>query len=683
MKDCFSFLNDSELVDEIVVKNTNLIADMCDEIKPIKDKLYPPKIDHCAELLEKMVFDKAHDWYGDPLPQVISDRLEAELKGIRENDYYVIYYIASKLVSMANQAGYIVGSRGSVGSSFVATMASITEVNPLPPHYRCPKCKHLEFVDPNECHSGFDLPENDCPECGHRMIHDGQNIPFATFLGFKADKVPDIDLNFPSDYQAKAHELTKDLLGKDNVFKAGTIETVAEKTAIGYVKGYFEAKHIDPDSIRKAEIERLAIGCQNVKRTTGQHPGGIIVIPNNMSVYDFTPIQYPANETEASWKTTHFDFHAIHDNVLKLDLLGHVDPYALRMMTDITGIDVHDIPLNDPQVLSLFSSNKALNLKENVLGQSTGALGLPEFGTNFVRKILEETRPKTFADLLIISGLSHGTDVYNGNAQDLINSGVATLRDVIGCRDDIMTGLADRYGINPSDSFKIMELVRKNNFTKPKFAADREKYEAIMREHNVPEYYIESCCKIKYLFPKAHAVAYCMMGVRVGWFKVYKPLAYYATYFTARCNAYDLDTMVKGKKAVAARLKSIADRRAARMKIENKENDIEATLTIAMEMLDRGYKFLPISITRSDAIRFTIDEEQQALIPPFSAIDGLGESVATSIVEARKEHPFTSEEDLSKRTRLSSQKISELREMNALDGLHASEQMTLDDLFNM
>ena len=402
-----------------------------------------------------------------------------------------------------------------------------------------------------------------------------------------------------------------------------------------------------------------------------------------MSVYDFTPIQYPANETEASWKTTHFDFHAIHDNVLKLDLLGHVDPYALRMMTDITGIDVHDIPLNDPQVLSLFSSNKALNLKENVLGQSTGALGLPEFGTNFVRKILEETRPKTFADLLIISGLSHGTDVYNGNAQDLINSGVATLRDVIGCRDDIMTGLADRYGINPSDSFKIMELVRKNNFTKPKFAADREKYEAIMREHNVPEYYIESCCKIKYLFPKAHAVAYCMMGVRVGWFKVYKPLAYYATYFTARCNAYDLDTMVKGKKAVAARLKSIADRRAARMKIENKENDIEATLTIAMEMLDRGYKFLPISITRSDAIRFTIDEEQQALIPPFSAIDGLGESVATSIVEARKEHPFTSEEDLSKRTRLSSQKISELREMNALDGLHASEQMTLDDLFNM
>ena len=683
MKEGFSFLNDSELVDEIVVKNTNLIADMCDEIKPIKDKLYPPKIDHCAELLEKMVFDKAHDWYGDPLPQVISDRLEAELKGIRENDYYVIYYIASKLVSMANQAGYIVGSRGSVGSSFVATMASITEVNPLPPHYRCPKCKHLEFVDPNECHSGFDLPEKDCPECGHRMIHDGQNIPFATFLGFKADKVPDIDLNFPSDYQAKAHELTKDLLGKDNVFKAGTIETVAEKTAIGYVKGYFEAKHIDPDSIRKAEIERLAIGCQNVKRTTGQHPGGIIVIPNNMSVYDFTPIQYPANETEASWKTTHFDFHAIHDNVLKLDLLGHVDPYALRMMTDITGIDVHNIPLNDPQVLSLFSSNKALNLKENVLGQSTGALGLPEFGTNFVRKILEETRPKTFADLLIISGLSHGTDVYNGNAQDLINSGVATLRDVIGCRDDIMTGLADRYGINPSDSFKIMELVRKNNFTKPKFAADREKYEAIMREHNVPEYYIESCCKIKYLFPKAHAVAYCMMGVRVGWFKVYKPLAYYATYFTARCNAYDLDTMVKGKKAVAARLKSIADRRAARMKIENKENDIEATLTIAMEMLDRGYKFLPISITRSDAIRFTIDEEQQALIPPFSAIDGLGESVATSIVEARKEHPFTSEEDLSKRTRLSSQKISELREMNALDGLHASEQMTLDDLFNM
>lgn len=682
MKECFKFLEDDALIDEIVVKNTNLIADSIEEIKPIKDKLYTPTIDNCAELLEKMVFDKAHAWYGDPLPQVIAERLEAELKGIRENNYYVIYYIASQLVSKANADGYIVGSRGSVGSSFVATMASITEVNPLPPHYRCPKCKHLEFADPTVYRSGFDLPEKECPECHSSMIHDGQNIPFATFLGFRAEKVPDIDLNFPSDYQAKAHELTKGLLGQDNVFKAGTIETVAEKTAIGYAKGYFEAKGFDPDSIRKAEIERLAFGCQDVKRTTGQHPGGIIVIPRDMSVYDFTPIQYPANETEASWKTTHFDFHAIHDNVLKLDLLGHVDPYALRMMCDITGVNVHDIPMNDPKVLSLFSSTKALNLKEDHLHQATGALGLPEFGTSFVRRILEETRPKTFSDLLIISGLSHGTDVYNGNAQDLINNGIATLRDVIGCRDDIMTGLADQYGIPPADTFKIMELVRKNNFTKPKFAADREKYEKLMRDHGVPDYYIESCCKIKYLFPKAHAVAYCMMGVRVGWFKVYRPLAYYATFFTARCNAYDLEAMVGGKGRIAQRLKAISDKRLRREKMETKENEIESTLTIAMEMVDRGYNFLPISITRSHATRFIIDEKDKALIPPFAVLDGLGESVANSITAARDEHPFTSEEDLSNRTRLSTQKLAELREMGALEGLHASEQMTLDDLFN-
>lgn len=682
MKECFAFLNNPELVDEIVVKNPNKIVDMIENIYPIKDKLYTPTIENCANLLEDMVFSKAKDWYGDPLPEIIANRLEAELSGIRKHNYYVIYYIASKLVSMANKAGYIVGSRGSVGSSLVATMASITEVNPLPAHYRCPKCKYLEFADHNVYHSGFDLPEKACPNCGTQLIHDGQNIPFATFLGFNAEKVPDIDLNFPSDYQSKAHELTKELLGRDNVFKAGTIETVAEKTAIGYVKGYFEAKHIDPDSIRRAELERLAIGCQEVKKTTGQHPGGIIVIPQDRSVYDFTPIQYPANEVESSWKTTHFDFHAIHDNVLKLDLLGHVDPYALRLLSELTDIDVQTIPLNDPKVLSLFSSVEALNLKEDHLGRTIGTLGLPEFGTNFVRRMLEETRPKTFADLLIISGLSHGTDVYTGNAQELINQNIAGLRDVIGCRDDIMTGLAEKYRIDSVDSFKIMELVRKNNFTKPKFAADREKYEKLMRDHGVPEYYIESCCKIKYLFPKAHAVAYCMMGVRVGWFKVYKPLAYYAVYFTSRCNSFDLAAMISGTPAIVRRLRGISDRRERREKIEPKETEIESVLTLALELYDRGYKVLPLSITKSDATMFLVDEERQGVIPPFSAIDGLGESVAKSIVEARNNHPFTSEEDLSNRTRLSSQKLSELRDLGALEGLHASEQMTLDDLFN-
>lgn len=688
MKEAFAFLDDPELIEEIVVTNPNKVVDMVEEVYPIKQDLYTPTIENCTEILTDMVYQKANAWYGDPLPTVIAERLEAELNGItgvgrKGKNYSVIYYIASQLVSRAQQDGYIVGSRGSVGSSLVATMASITEVNPLPPHYRCPKCKHLIWADPNVYHSGFDLPEKDCPECGTKMVHDGQNIPFATFLGFQAEKVPDIDLNFPSDYQARAHELTKELLGRDNVFKAGTIETVAEKTAIGYVKGYFEAKGIDPDSVRKAELERLALGCQDVKRTTGQHPGGIIVIPNYMSVYDFTPIQYPANVPEANWKTTHFDFHAIHDNVLKLDLLGHVDPYALRMMCDLTGVKVEDIPLNDSEVLALFSSTKSLHLKSDHLHQATGALGIPEFGTGFVRRILEETRPKSFADLLIISGLSHGTDVYNGNAQDLINSGVATLRDVIGCRDDIMTGLADKYGIDPADSFKIMELVRKNNFTKPKFAEDRAKYTELMKKHGVPEYYIDSCCKIKYLFPKAHAVAYCMMGVRVGWFKVHHPLAYYATYFTARCDAYDLETMVGGSARIARKLAEFAEKKQKKAKLDNKEAAIESTLTIAMEMADRGYSFKPISIKKSDATRFVIDEDEKALIPPFSAVEGLGESAAQSVVDARTVRPFASIEDLAERTRLSAMKISELKAMGALEGLHESEQMTLDDLFNL
>ncbi len=683
MLDEFEFLNDEELAKEIVITNTNLLADMFEKVEPLKDKLYTPTIENCDKMLIERVYKKAHEWYGDPLPKEIEERLKAELDGIGSNNYYVIYYIASELVGQANRDGYIVGSRGSVGSSLVATMASITEVNPLPPHYRCPKCKHLEFADPVKYQSGFDLEDKNCPICGTKMINDGQNIPFATFLGFKADKVPDIDLNLPSDYQAHAHELTKELLGKDNVFKAGTIESVAEKNAIGYVKGYFEYLEenckdlgIRADEVSKAEIERLALGCQGVKRTTGQHPGGIIVIPSNMSVYDFTPIQYPADKEDASWKTTHFDFHSIHDNVLKLDLLGHVDPMALKMMSSLANKNIADIPFNDKEVMSLFTSPDALKLQYNDLNLELGTLGMPEFGTNFVMGLLKDTKPHTFGDLLIISGLSHGTNVYAGNQENLIKNNITDLRGCIGCRDDIMTGLHDKYGLEYTDTFQIMELVRKNKFTKPENAEKRAKYEKMMREHGVPEYYIDSCCKIQYLFPRGHAVAYCMMGVRVGWFKVHEPLAFYATYFTCRADQFDLKVMSRGRLAIKNRVQELLNS-AKTQKLSATEQDLLLVLQIALEMVDRGFSFGKVSINNSDATTFKIDKEHNGLIPPFSALSGLGESVATSIVKARNERRFSSIEDLRERTRISLQKIEELRELGALEDLPESDQMTL------
>ena len=682
MMDEFSFLGDEDLIKEIVITNPNKVADMFEMIQPLKTKLYTPTIENCDKLLVDAVYKKAHDWYGDPLPQVIADRLNAELKGIGDNNYYVIYYIASKLVGQANADGFIVGSRGSVGSSLVATMSSITEVNPLPPHYRCPHCKYLEWADPNKYQSGFDLEDKVCPHCGHPLIHDGQNIPFATFLGFHAEKVPDIDLNFPPDYQAHAHELTKDLLGKDNVFKAGTIESVAEKNAIGYAKGYFEylesheELHVDSTEISQAELERIAIGCQGVKKTTGQHPGGIIVIPNDMSVYDFTPIQYPADKVDASWKTTHFDFHKIHDNVLKLDLLGHVDPMVIKMMSRLAKKNIYEIPFNDKNVMSLFTSPDALKLETNSMGLELGTLGMPEFGTNFVMNLLKDTKPRTFGDLLIISGLSHGTNVYAGNQDELIKNNVTDLRGCIGCRDDIMTGLHDKYGIDYSDSFQIMELVRKNNFTKPKNAEKRVKYEKIMRDHGVPEYYIDSCCKIQYLFPRGHAVAYCMMGVRVGWFKVYEPLVFYATYFTYRADQFEIDTMSGGKQRVINRINEL-NNKAQTSKLSATENDLLYALRMCLEMNDRGFKFGNISISRSNATEFGIDYEAKAIIPPFTALSGLGEAAAQSIVDAREEHRFSSIEDLRDRTKISMQKIEELKDLGALEGLPDSDQMTL------
>ncbi len=674
MLECFSFL-DKDLAYEIVVTNTNKIADSIEPLRPVpNDHLYTPHIDNVEEKLTNLCMGRAKELYGDPLPEFIKTRLDTELNGIISNGYSVIYYIAHELVKKSNEDGYIVGSRGSVGSSFVATMSGITEVNPLPAHYLCPHCHHFEWGKETcpDIKSGFDLPEKNCPVCGKPMIRDGQDIPFETFLGFHADKVPDIDLNFPGDYQATAHEYTKVLLGKDNVFRAGTIETVADKTAFGFARGYIERKGLDPNTYSKAKLEYLASGCVGVKRTTGQHPGGIVVIPSDHSVYDFTPIQWPADEVGSSWKTTHFDFHSIHDTILKLDMLGHVDPMALKMMCDLTHIDIKDIPMNDPDVLKIFSSPDSLGLKNNYLRQSTGALAIPEFGTDFVRGILEKTRPTSFSDLVIISGLSHGTNVWNGNAEDLINQKTATLQEVIGCRDDIMVYLIGK-GLPPNISFQIMEDVRKGKGLKVE-------YEEAMRAHNVPDYYINSCNKIKYMFPKGHAVAYVTMAIRVGYFKVHYPLEFYATFFSVRSKQYDIIPMIKGEEAIINRLEQLKIKeRTTGEKLTPKEEEQIKTLQIAVEMTERGYKFSNIDLYKSDATKFVVDHERKCLIPPFITIDGLGENNAITVIEERNKKPFTSKEDLLRRTKLSQTNVQDLADMGVLDDLNESDQLSLFD----
>ena len=671
MLNCFSFLGE-DVARELVIKNTNLIADSIEEIYPVKDRLYPPHIDNCENKLIDLCYQTAKKLYGDPMPTIVSDRLKAELDGITKYGYSVQYWIAHCIVEKSHEDGFMVGSRGSVGSSLVAFMANITEVNALQPHYRCPKCKHSIWdVDTKLYRSGYDLPDCECPKCKTKMIKDGQNIPFATFLGFHAEKVPDIDLNFSGDYQAVAHNMTKVLLGEQNVYRAGTIETVAEKTAYGYALGYYESLGIDPSTIKNAEKTRLAINCQDVKRTTGQHPGGIIVIPDDMSVFDFTPIQYPADDVNAAWKTTHFDFHKIHDNVLKLDLLGHVDPTALKMLGDLTGIKAEEIPLDDRNVISLFSTDQALKRHSNFLGEKTGALGLPEFGTNLSRQMLIETNPTTFADLLIISGLSHGTDVWKGNAEDLINSGTCTLQEVIGCRDDIMVWLSSQ-GIDPSTSFKIMEDVRKGRRLKPE-------YEDLLREHQIPEYYINACNKIKYLFPKAHAVAYVMMACRVAWYKVYRPLEYYATYFSTRVHQFDIGVMAKGEQAIIKRIQELRQIKSSGKKLSPKEDEIEKCLCIALEMVERGYKISMIDIDKSISRYWIVDEKTKSIIPPFNVLDGLGEAAAETVVEARKKRPFYSIEDLQSRTRLSQQHIENLKKLGVLAKLPESDQISLFD----
>ena len=676
MLEAFSFL-DKDTAYEIVVTNPNKIAAECEIVEVIIETggiPFSPKIENSQQIVEDMVYDRAHELYGDELPELIQTRIESELKGIIGGGFDVIYLIAQKLVKKSNDDGFLVGSRGSVGSSFVATMMGITEVNPLPSHYRCPKCKHSIFKNDDgedlaiEYGIGFDLPDKNCPLCNTLMEKDGEDMPFATFLGFNADKVPDIDLNFSDLNQAAAHEYTKVLFGVDNVYRAGTIGTVAEKTAFGFVRGYCEKLNI---SMRNIEIERLSKGCVGVKRTTGQHPGGIVVIPGYMDVFDFTPFQYPAEDIDATWRTTHFDYHAIDQDVLKLDILGHTDPTQLRMLQDMTGIDVKTIPFDDKETMGIFLSPKPLGVTKDQILNETGTLGVPEFGTPFTIGMLRDTKPTTFAELIKISGLSHGTDVWLGNAQELIRQNIVPFKEVIGCRDDIMVYLIQN-GIEPLKAFKIMEFVRKGKASKdPDTWA---KHVEVMREKEIPEWYIESCHKIKYMFPKAHAAAYVMSAFRIAWFKVHRPAEYYASYFSTRFTDFDLEVMVKGYDAIKQKINEII---AKGYDATNKETSVLETLKLALEATARGFKFGNIDLEKSDGKNYVIADDGITLISPFRTLDGLGDSVAKGIIEAREQKPFYCIEDFQTRGKVNQTTVEKLKTLGVLDGLPESAQLSL------
>ncbi|MTV81287.1 PolC-type DNA polymerase III [Secundilactobacillus folii] len=661
--DDYKFLGEDK-AQELVVTNTNAIADEIDDVHPLKDKLYTPRMEGAEDEIRERTMNTAHEWYGDPLPELVQHRLDRELKSIIGNGFSVIYLIAQRLVHKSNKDGYLVGSRGSVGSSLVATMTGITEVNPLPPHYRCPNCQYSQFFTNGEYSSGFDLPEKKCPKCGTLMIGDGHNIPFETFLGFTGNKVPDIDLNFSGDYQPIAHNYTKVLFGEKNVYRAGTIGTVADKTGYGYVKAY---ERDTEQNFRNAEVDRLAKGVTGVKRNTGQHPAGIIVVPDYMDIYDFTPIQYPADDQDAAWQTTHFDFHSIHDNILKIDILGHDDPTMIRTLQDLSGIDPQTIPMDDPGVMALFSGTESLGVTPEQIQSKTGTLGVPEFGTRFVRGMLEETHPKNYSELLQISGLSHGTDVWLGNAEELIKNGTATIANVIGCRDNIMTDLI-HWGLDSETAFQIMESVRHGR-------GIPDDWQAKMREAEVPDWYIDSCLKIKYMFPRAHAAAYILMALRVAYFKVYFPLVYYAAYFSVRADDFDVVAMARGKESVKSKMKEINDEG---MDASAKDKNLLTVLELANEMLERGFKFKMIDIERSAASEWLIDGD--TLIAPFNAAPGLGLNVAKQIVAAREDKPFLSKEDLAKRGKVSKTLIEFMTENGVLDGLPDENQLSLFDM---
>ncbi len=664
----FAFLGDVKLVEEVVIENTNKIADMIEDSKVIKDKLYTPKFGDSDKELTDLVYKTAKEIYGDVLPEHIEKRIKRELEPIIKYGFAVIYWISHLLVKKSLDDGYLVGSRGSVGSSLVATLSKITEVNPLEPHYICEKCKHFEIFLDSELNSGFDLPAKKCPNCEIDLHRDGQNIPFETFLGFDADKVPDIDLNFSGDYQPIIHNEVKVLFGEKHAFRAGTISTVAEKTAYGYVKGWSEEEEI---TLSRPFTEYLAKGVRGTKRTSGQHPGGIIVIPSEFDVEDFTPINYPANDVNADWRTTHFDFHSIHDNVLKLDLLGHDDPTALRLLEKLTGKTATDVPMMDEKIISLFSSPEALGIKpEDIMGESTGAMGIPEFGTEFVRGMLKNANVNSFGDLVSVSGLSHGTDVWATNAEILVRNEGKTLSEVISCRDNIMIDLLAK-GVDPLKSFQIMESVRKGKGL-------TEEWKVLLKEHEVEDWYIDSLLKIKYMFPKAHAVAYVTMAWRVAWYKLYFPIEYYATYFTTRADNFDIKTIIKGKAMIEATVKDWKSRKYARGedKLTNREVGLIPVLEIANEALARGIKIGNIDMSYSLANEWVIKDN--TLIPPFSVIEGLGDAVAFSIVEARNEKEFVSKEDIKKRTSLNKTSIAKFDELGILDSFSESNQIALD-----
>ena len=660
----FDYLGEEKAY-EVVVTNTNKVADMCEKIKPISPEKCPPHIPGCEEDIKNITYQKAHELYGDPLPEIVQTRLDKELNSSINNGYSVMYIIAQKLVWKSNEDGYIVGSRGSVGSSLVAYMTGITEVNSLQPHYRCPNCKYSDFTDYG-IGNGFDLPDKECPKCGTQLAKDGMDIPFETFLGFNGDKEPDIDLNFSGEYQAKAHKYTEVIFGKGTTFKAGTVGTVAEKTAFGYAKNYFEERNIIKPN---AEVARVSSGCVGVKRTTGQHPGGIIVVPKGREIFEFTPVQHPADDAGSDIVTTHFDYHSIDANLLKLDILGHDDPTVIRMLQDLSGIAPTEIPLDDKETMSIFNSTDALGVTPEQINSEVGTYGIPEYGTKFARGMLVDTRPTTFDELIRLSGLSHGTDVWLGNAQTLIEEGVVTLKEAICCRDDIMVYLMKR-GLPPDKAFKIMETVRKGKALK-----DPEKWEGfkkIMKDFDIPDWYVKSCEKIKYMFPKAHAAAYVTNAFRIAWFKVHMPLAYYTAYFSIRAKAFDAEFMIYGKEKVKAKMKEIE---SLGNNATPKDKEMYDDLELVHEMYERGFEFLPIDLYKSHSTKFQIEDDK--IRPPLNSIAGLGNVAAESIYNARCEEPFECIEDMQARSKIGKSVTELLDKFGCLKGMTKSNQLSL------